>query len=84
MYYVYILQSINFPQKTYVGYSQNIKQRLSRHNTGNVKSTYKYRPWRVKFYCAFEERLTAMRFERYLKTASGIAFRRKRLVKYDS
>ncbi|MCH7974756.1 MAG: GIY-YIG nuclease family protein, partial [Bacteroidetes bacterium] len=33
-YYVYVLQSINNPDKFYVGYTINIKDRLTKHNEG--------------------------------------------------
>lgn len=79
-YYVYILRSRAKEDKTYIGYTTNLKQRISRHNAGLVKSTRNYRPWTIETYITFGNRLLAIRFERYLKSASGIAFRRKRLV----
>jgi len=32
------------------------------------------------FYCVFDDKKNALDFEKYLKTASGIAFRNKRLI----
>jgi putative endonuclease len=36
-------------------------------------------PWLLETYLAFSERSQAIAFEKYLQTASGIAFARKRL-----
>ena len=80
MYFVYLLESINF-EFIYKGFTeQNIFDRLKDHNQGKCKYTSKYKPWKLKFYCAFENKKTATDFEQYLKTASGIAFSRKRLL----
>ena len=79
MRYVYILQSIGDPDRYYVGQTEDLKARLQRHNAGEVTHTSKYRPWRVNTYIAFSDEEKAFDFERYLKTASGRAFARKRL-----
>ena len=34
--YVYILQSVNHPEHYYVGHTEDLRQRLKRHNTGEV------------------------------------------------
>ena len=47
---------------------------------GKSPSTRSYRPWRLVFYCAFERRIEARRFESYLKTPSGKAFANKRFL----
>lgn len=79
MHYVYILSSINSPTQTYVGSSSDLKKRLESHNSGANKHTNKFKPWKMIWYCAFPTQEKAEDFEKYLKTASGIAFRRKRL-----
>jgi len=38
-YYVYILQSIDYPDKFYTGFTENLQKRLRGHNSGR-KSTY--------------------------------------------
>jgi hypothetical protein len=48
-------------------------------NSGQVPHTAKFRPWIVKTAIAFTERERAIHFERYLKSASGRAFAKKRL-----
>ena len=77
--YVYILQSQPDPQHFYVGLTDDLRDRLRRHNAGEVAHTSKFRPWRVKTAVAFTDRQRASEFERYLKTASGRAFAKKRL-----
>jgi predicted GIY-YIG superfamily endonuclease len=52
---------------------------LRDHNSGKSAHTAKYRPWTLETYLAFSDRSQALDFERHLKTASGIAFARKRL-----
>ena len=77
--YVYILQSQPDPQHFYVGLTDDLRDRLRRHNAGEVAHTSKFRPWRIKTAVAFTDRQRAGEFERYLKTASGRAFAKKRL-----
>ncbi len=74
MYYVYILKSINYPDKYYTGYSTDLKKRIQKHNYGEVPSTTKYKPWEMHCYFAFPSQEKAIAFEKYLKTHSGRAF----------
>ena len=76
-HYVYILQSINNPDKYYVGYTENIKNRLIKHNEGGVHSTAKNKPWKIKNAISFIEKEKALVFEKYLKSHSGRAFAKK-------
>jgi len=78
MKYVYILESIE-TEHFYTGITDNLRARLSAHNAGQVPHTSKYKPWRLKTYVAFSDERQAIAFERYLKSASGRAFARKRL-----
>jgi predicted GIY-YIG superfamily endonuclease len=79
MFYVYLLRSETFPNQIYVGFTEDLRQRLKGHNAGKSTHTAKYRPWILETYLAFSDRTQALDFERYLKTASGIAFANKRL-----
>lgn len=78
VYYVYILKVKG--DTYYIGYSSDLKQRIREHEGGNVSQTKNLRPLRLVFYSAFESKLRALNFEKYLKTNSGFAFRNKRLV----
>jgi putative endonuclease len=77
--YVYILQSETDPRHFYTGRTDDLRQRLIRHNAGKVPHTAKWRPWRIKTYIAFSDPNRAVEFEKYLKSASGRAFVKKRL-----
>ena len=79
MTYVYILQSTAVPDRHYVGVTGDLRARLQRHNAGEVSHTSKYAPWKIKTYLAFEDEQQAFAFERYIKSASGRAFAKKRL-----
>ena len=75
---VYILQSEISAEHFYIGFTEDLHERLKTHNVGHVPQTAKFRPWRIKTAVAFTERERAIEFERYLKTASGRAFAKKR------
>ena len=79
MYYVYILRLND--SSFYTGSTIDIKRRIREHKNGKSKSTKNFRPVRLVWYCIFIDRLQAIRFERYLKTGSGQAFRNKRLLR---
>lgn len=79
MCYVYLIESIAQPKIRYVGFSSDLKQRITEHNSGKNKSTALNRPWRLVTYLAFSEKQQAFAFERYLKSSSGHAFAKKRL-----
>jgi putative endonuclease len=78
-FYVYILESVSAPGKFYRGFTEDLRNRLRHHNAGSVPHSGKYRPWRLKTAMAFADRERALDFERYLKSASGRAFAKKRL-----
>jgi predicted GIY-YIG superfamily endonuclease len=77
--YVYILESLADAGAYYVGLTTDLAARLAKHNAGEVPHTSKFRPWRIKTALAFRDRIRAAAFERYLKSASGRAFSKKRL-----
>lgn len=80
MFYVYILRSTKDLTELYYGYTINLTDRLNKHNTGEVSHTNKYKPWKIIFNASFHTKELALNFEKYLKTASGKAFMRKRLI----
>jgi predicted GIY-YIG superfamily endonuclease len=77
-FYVYILQSVQ-TEHFYVGFTEDLRQRLAKHNAGEVPHTAKFRPWRIKTAVAFTDGTRAAEFEKYLKSPSGRAFAKKRL-----
>jgi putative endonuclease len=72
-----ILQSVNNPRETYRGHTDDLKQRLVEHNGGKCPHTSKFKPWKIKFYAAFETLELAQQFEHYLKSGSGHAFAKR-------
>ena len=79
MFYVYCIESSKVPGHTYVGFSEDLKQRVVDHNRGCNPSTSPLKPWKLKGYIAFDTKNQAMDFERYLKTGSGHSFRKRHL-----
>jgi predicted GIY-YIG superfamily endonuclease len=75
--YVYILVSEIEPARHYVGLTDDLKDRLRRHNAGEVAHTAKHRPWQVQTAIAFTDRKKAADFESYLKSHSGRAFAKR-------
>jgi len=78
MKYVYLLESINFPDQTYIGLTDDLRKRLAAHNSGQASHTSKFKPWRLVTYLGFSDPEKAVAFERYLKSSSGRAFAKKR------
>ena len=70
MYTVYILRSLK-DQKSYVGQTRKIEDRLNAHNNGDVLSTKIRRPWVLVYSEEVETRSIAMKREIYLKSGAG-------------
>jgi predicted GIY-YIG superfamily endonuclease len=79
MYYVYLIQSINYPKQIYIGSTSNLRERMVTHNSGGSLYTKSYKPWKLIMYLWFENKLKATAFEKYLKSGSGSAFAKRRL-----
>jgi predicted GIY-YIG superfamily endonuclease len=60
--------------------TSDLRERLATHNAGGNISTKPFRPWEIAWYAGFPNEQTATDFEKYLKTASGKAFAKKRLL----
>jgi putative endonuclease len=78
MYYVYFLRSIKNLQKTYVGYTTDLQERLNTHNVGDSIYTKDDRPWKVVTYIGFDCEQKAKKFEKYVKVGSGNAYAKKK------
>lgn len=77
MFYVYYLKSQLHQDKTYIGFTSNLKQRLSDHNAGKSVYTKDFKPWTLIGFFGFDQELKALRFERYLKSNAGRIFLRR-------
>jgi predicted GIY-YIG superfamily endonuclease len=61
MYYVYILQSINHPHKTYIGITPDIANRLTVHNQGGSIYTSKLKASKLIGYIALSGLISLVR-----------------------
>jgi len=80
VWYVYIIRSVNFSDREYVGATADLKRRMADHNAGKSAHTSKFIPWELVWYSAFPDKYKALGFEKYLKSHSGRAFAKKRLL----
>lgn len=74
-YCVYILYSLK-DYKLYVGCTSNIKNRLNRHEYGQVRATKHRRPL-ICIHKEFHEKADAFNRERFLKSLWGAREKRK-------
>ena len=74
MKFVYLIQSIPFPNQRYIGITSDVEHRLKAHNEGGSPHTSKYKPWELKTYVVFSNPEKAAKFEKHLKSGSGRAF----------
>lgn len=74
MFYVYYLKSQSHSDRTYIGFTRNLKQRFSEHNAGKSVYTKDFKPWTIVGCFAFDQEIKALRFERYLKSNAGRIF----------
>lgn len=70
MHYTYFLYSEKH-HRVYVGITDNLKERLERHNHGDVTSTKPYQPWILAYYEAHRSRTLARKAELFYKTSQG-------------
>jgi len=77
-WYVYILDCAdNMP---YIGCTNDLRDRIKRHQSGWVPATKDRLPVKLHAYFAFKDKHLAFNFEKYLKSGSGRAFLKKHLV----
>lgn len=72
MYTVYILK--NLTGRYYIGQTDNLEQRLNRHNSGKVFSTKNRDPWEVVYTIQKPSRSAAMVQERWIKDRGAKRF----------
>jgi len=77
-HFVYILRCSD--GTTYTGCTNDMDERLKRHNRGSVPATKYKRPVEIITYITFTDKYKAFAFEKYLKSGSGRAFLNKRLI----
>ena len=77
MYYVYSLKCKN---GFYIGCTDNVQDRIDRHQKGRVPATANRLPITLEFYFATADKYKAFEFEKYLKSGSGRAFLKNHFV----
>jgi putative endonuclease len=73
MFTVYILYS-SIINQYYVGQTQNIDERLVRHNSGRSLSTKKGKPWTLLYTEIYNSRSEAMLREKAIKKMKSRAY----------
>ena len=66
-FYVYMLKSIGANSVTYVGYTTNLKNRISLHNTGKGAKFTRGRKWKLIFKEKCNSKSEAISREYYIK-----------------
>ena len=69
-YYAYILKSQK-DNRYYYGSTNDLEDRLRRHNAGEVKSTKERRPLDLHYFEKFDSRSEAFQREHFFKSISG-------------
>jgi len=78
-FYVYILQSEK-DQSFYIGQTNDLMERLRRHNRGLEKYTSKKMPWKIFWKAEVSSRGEAMKLEKKLKNLKST----KRMMEFVS
>jgi putative endonuclease len=77
-FYVYLLVS-EFDKSWYIGYSNNLLNRINQHNSGESYYTRRKMPWKLLYYEVSLNKYDAIAREKYLKTGMGRRFLKNRL-----
>ena len=72
MYYVYMLKSRGIKSVTYVGYTNNLKKRISLHNSGKGAKFTRGRKWRLIYKEKFKSKKEAISREYYIKNNKSV------------
>lgn len=78
MYYTYVLKSTK-DNKLYIGWTDDLKSRLSKHRSGLVKATEDRLPIDLIYYEACVSKEKAIKREKYFKTGFGRRFLKHRI-----
>ena len=78
MWYVYILRDKN--KKIYIGSTNNLKRRLFEHQNNRCYATKRLNSIELEAYIAVKNEVIARKLEKYLKTGSGRAILKKRIL----
>lgn len=77
-YYTYVLRS-NRDKKLYIGWTDNLKERIYKHRKGLVIATRNRRPLKLVYFEACLDKQKAIKREKYFKTGFGRRFLKDRI-----
>ena len=80
-YYVYIIKSTNYDSRTYVGWTNNLNNRLKAHNTGKGAKFTRGRKWRIIYFEKLPSRKKAMQREYVIKKDRKLRLKLKKKFK---
>jgi len=66
-FYVYVIGSKKKNKVTYVGWTNNLKKRIYRHNLGLGAKFTRGRKWKMLYFESFDTKIKAMKREFVLK-----------------
>jgi len=69
-YFVYVLKSLS-SGRSYVGNTNNLQNRLLRHNNNESKATRGKGPWQLIYHEEYASRSEAVRKELFFKSVEG-------------
>jgi len=69
MYYLYILESLIL-RRRYIGITEDLENRIKKHNYGEVRSTKAYVPWKLAYHEVYTQKTEARKRELELKNNS--------------
>jgi putative endonuclease len=72
-FYVYVLKS-EVADRRYIGSCKDLVARLKQHNSGKVRSSKGYIPYKVVYSETFETNGEALQREKFFKTIDGYHF----------
>jgi len=71
-FYVYLLKSIEKKPVTYVGYTNNLSNRIKLHNSGKGAKFTRGRKWRLIYKEKFKSKKEAISREYYIKNNKSV------------
>jgi len=71
-YFVYILES-QVDESKYIGQSQNLEDRIIKHNLGYIQSTASNKPWKLYAHKIVSSRSESVKLEKKLKNLKSSA-----------
>jgi putative endonuclease len=78
---VYLLESLD-KKSWYIGFSDNLKRRLTEHNNGKGGKTTRTQKWKLIYFEGYLNKFDALGRERFLKSGSGRKFLKKQIANY--